>query len=64
MRCADAVAGGLADRERASVVGTSRVALAGERGGAAEGEKVERDLARRAELPVCLLYTSDAADEL
>ena len=52
MRRAGAVAGRLADRERAGVVGTRGVALAGERRGAAEGEKVERDLARRAELPV------------
>src|SRR5688572_20452495 len=47
--CAGAVAVGLAHRERARVIGARGVALAAKRGGAAEGEQVEDDLARRAD---------------
>ena len=46
------VAVGLADRERAGVVGPRAFAITAQRRRLAKGEQVERDLARRAELAV------------
>ena len=52
LRRAGVVAVGFAHGEGARVVGARGLALAAERGSAAERQEVERDLARRADLAV------------